>query len=408
MTANTVAYNYSLDTSQLLLNLSQDLAFQYNFTSSVLSLSPSVNNFIGLPAEHNTSLDINQYLPENWKAKALEIFNFYKDLHKNGVSLNGNANHILENDLEIYDKNHYRKWVNILSKPMIDRDKKCIGFYAFARDITYEKLLTQQFEYQQGLLNEIKSLQEARTRLISTLNHEFRTPLAIVRSNLQMIRRQKSKPQSRFSIDDSLELIETASERMMQMLDKLAVLSKGGKGKLTSEPEYINIVSFCEILTAELNSVKENGSRIDFVSDLSETIILTDAYLLEHILSNILINALKYSRAPSRVWFNLSRNGKGHIELNIRDEGIGIPEEDLDNIFEEFYRASNVGNIKGNGLGFALVKQCLNALNGKISVQSQLNKGTLVKITLPHQDLNEKNSDHRKRSRTRKNVAECS
>ncbi len=408
MTANTVAYNYSLDNNQLLLNLTQDLVFQYTFHNSNLSLSPSVNNLLGFHNEHHTSLDISKIIPSKWEWKAMEIFNYYKELYAEGKVLNGQVKHILDNDLEIYDKDRYRKWMNILCKPVTDDEKRCIGFYAFARDITYEKLVNQQFNYEKELLDEIKSLKEARTRLISMVNHEFRTPISIIKSNLQMVRQQQLKPCSRFSTENSLELIEQASDSMMQMLDKLSVLSKGGKGKLLPEPEYINLLSFCENLVYELNSIKEYKSRIEFVSDSSELMMFTDTYLLEHILSNILINALKYSKSTSKVWFSLVSADLGNIEINISDEGIGIPKSELDNIFDEFFRASNVGNINGSGLGFTLVKQCIDALNGKIAIQSQLNKGTNVKITLPNQALNEKNPNNRKRNRTCENVAECS
>jgi signal transduction histidine kinase len=408
MTVGAVEYNYSLDTNQLLLNLSQDLALQYNFSTASLSLSPSAGNFLGFSQENRDKLNLKKIIPHKYEEKVLEIFNYYKGLYDKQKALNGEAGQLMESELEIFDRDHYRKWVNILSKPMIDNERKCIGFHAFARDITYEKLLKQQFDYQRDLLNQIKSLQDSRVRLISTVNHEFRTPLAIIRSNLQTIQQFNIKNGAGKKAESALELIEQASERMLKMLDKMAVLSKGNHGKLIAEPEPVDIVGFCRHIATELNSLKEYASRVEILSDMGELFTLTDTYLLENILSNIIINALKYSPRNEKVWLGIASDRKKYIEIHILDKGIGIPEEELYQVFDEFFRASNVGETKGSGLGFAVVKQCIEALDGNISIKSKINEGTEVKIILPYQVLDEKYTDHRKRTRTRQNLAECS
>jgi signal transduction histidine kinase len=112
-----------------------------------------------------------------------------------------------------------------------------------------------------------------------------------------------------------------------------------------------------------------------------------DEKLLRHILSNLLSNAIKYSPAGGTIHFALACQDREGI-FQIRDEGIGIPPEDLKQLFESFHRATNVGNIAGTGLGLAIVKKSVDLQGGKIKVNSQIALGTTFTVTLP---LNKEN-----------------
>ena len=109
--------------------------------------------------------------------------------------------------------------------------------------------------------------------------------------------------------------------------------------------------------------------------------MITDEKLLTYILDNLLTNACKYSRDGSPILIDLSLEQE--LRIVVKDAGIGIPKKDQAMLFESFYRGSNVGNIRGTGIGLAIVQQALVALNGRIHIKSQENLGTTITVVLP-------------------------
>ena len=107
-----------------------------------------------------------------------------------------------------------------------------------------------------------------------------------------------------------------------------------------------------------------------------------DENLLRHILGNLIANAIKYSTEEKQVLFELIPQSD-RIIFRIQDWGIGIPLEDRQDLFQPFHRASNVGQIPGTGLGLAIVKSCVEAHGGQIALESEIDRGTTVTVTLP-------------------------
>ena len=107
-----------------------------------------------------------------------------------------------------------------------------------------------------------------------------------------------------------------------------------------------------------------------------------DAVLLRHILSNLLSNAVKYSPENSKIFFRVFHQERSVI-FQVKDQGIGIPPQDYQHLFETFYRASNVGKIQGTGLGLAIVKKCVDLHGGLIQIDSEVGRGTTVTVMLP-------------------------
>ena len=107
--------------------------------------------------------------------------------------------------------------------------------------------------------------------------------------------------------------------------------------------------------------------------------------LLNHVLSNLLVNALKFSSDDTKVEFSLSEVNSVQAMFIVRDYGIGIPEDDLELVYESFYRGTNVKGIKGTGLGLSIVKRCIELQKGRIEIISELEKGTQVNVILPYE-----------------------
>ncbi len=145
------------------------------------------------------------------------------------------------------------------------------------------------------------------------------------------------------------------------------------------------MVKFCRNLVEELQLGIRTNHKIVLQTDIATSVntnVYIDEKLLRQILSNLLSNAIKYSPQGCAVYLNIAFQN-GMIVFQIKDEGIGIPPEDQEHLFESFHRAKNVGNISGTGLGLAIVKKCVEVHGGQIAVESEVAVGTTFTVKIP-------------------------
>jgi signal transduction histidine kinase len=165
-------------------------------------------------------------------------------------------------------------------------------------------------------------------------------------------------------------------------MENVLIIGRIDSDKFALNPEKINLQSFGESLVDSIKFSDNNQHFIVYKFEGDENEINAEETLLGLIINNLLTNALKYSPKGSSVIMKLTcQNNK--IIITIKDFGIGIPEKDLNHLFQSFYRASNVESIGGYGLGLSIVKKCVNTYNGKIEVQSKEAEGTTFTVTLP-------------------------
>lgn len=234
-------------------------------------------------------------------------------------------------------------------------------------------------EKETGISNEkIKELELLKSRFISLVSHEFRTPLTTILSSIELLENYSEKlvKEEKNQIYCS---IKHAIDRMTVLLDNVSILGKVDSGRMTFRPEPVDLEKFCLSLLDEL---KVDSTRINFSYEGICNNVSVDKSLLRNILLNILLNALKYSPEGTPVTCSLSCMDKEVIFI-VKDSGIGIPGEEKDRVFEAFHRAKNVGNIPGAGLGFTIVRRCLELHKGNINISSAVGKGTVVTINIP-------------------------
>jgi signal transduction histidine kinase len=147
-------------------------------------------------------------------------------------------------------------------------------------------------------------------------------------------------------------------------------------------PSPMNLVSACKGLFLQMQTIDIARHEFIFVTDGEIGEIQGDEKLLQHILINLLSNAIKYSPEGGEVRFEVRREGDSAL-ISISDQGIGIPEEDQQHLFEPFYRASNTASINGTGLGLAIVKESVETHQGTIHYESAPGQGTTFVIHLP-------------------------
>jgi len=243
------------------------------------------------------------------------------------------------------------------------------------------KLQTESDEKQKVIEKE-KELNLLKSRFISVISHEFRTPLTGIKSTVQLIEQygdkwDVEKKQKFFnSIYNSIRFTNL-------LLDDVSIIGRDDSGRTSYNPSLCQIEDVCQQALDDIKQVFGKSVLINF-SIKPETIkTIADESLLRHILNNLLSNALKYSGNEKQIEFSVSIEDD-KIIFTINDHGIGIPENDLKYIFEPFHRATNVESIKGTGLGLAIVKRCVVMQEGSIDIKSTVNKGTTVVVKIPY------------------------
>lgn len=228
------------------------------------------------------------------------------------------------------------------------------------------------------MLNLEKELNELKSRFISMVSHEFRTPLTIIKSSAQFVDTFYDK----LKYEDKklyLQRISSTVDFITNLLENIIFIEKSNVNKVILTFAKVNLKEIIENIIDELNLTNKVYRNYNFINYSSNEYISTDEQLLKLILSNIISNAFKYSDVESIIVIEISKFDN-EICIAISDKGIGIDVSEINNIFDMFTRGSNVSNIQGTGLGLSVVKDCLVKLNGRFEVESFLNQGTIFKL----------------------------
>ena len=250
----------------------------------------------------------------------------------------------------------------------------CMGL-----DITNRKRIDNELR---NALEKQKELNMLRTQFISMISHEFRTPLTGIMLAADLLKRYG------FEWDEDerekhFKRIQETVLKMTQLMENVLLIGRMDSGKFDFHPAQVDLKSFCYSLAKNIEFNTANKHKIDCtISDICiETYI--DENLMGLIITNLLTNAVKYSALGDDIYFDVDCNDERTTTFTIRDQGIGIPEKELQHLFKSFYRASNVGSTAGYGLGLYIVKKCVEAHNGVIEVESEVGKGTSFTVTIP-------------------------
>lgn len=229
-------------------------------------------------------------------------------------------------------------------------------------------------------LSPIQKMLEEQKRFVGDASHELRTPLTALKSMLEVGLRDKNMDikEARLLISESIE----ETDKLKNLSDSLLELARENKQKISFEKIKVSEIVREAIKKVGVNSQKKN---IKIISTVNGTIIKGNRDKLSELLVILLDNAIKYSPKSSQVKIS-AKKGKNHAIIKVSDQGQGIAEKDLPHIFERFYRADAARAHQtegGYGLGLAIAKKIVEEHSGRISVNSEVNKGTEFKIILP-------------------------
>jgi len=251
-------------------------------------------------------------------------------------------------------------------------------YLAVVRDITARKEAAMTLN--RTLEREI-DLNRLKTQFITTVSHEFRTPLSAISSNIQLLEMYGAK-WAAAKKEEVYQRLQQAIQEMISMLDDLFYVAKDQSGKLAINPTYFELSPFCRELI-NTPALQPQGNRIRFEYTSSKVGVKMDKDLLRHIFVNLLGNALKFTSGTGEILFRVTDHDEKTVAFKVQDRGIGIPDRDLEKIFEPFLRAENAAPFPGSGLGLYIVKRCVDLHLGSVSITSEHGNGTTAHVLLP-------------------------
>lgn len=275
------------------------------------------------------------------------------------------------------------KTVDFSIASAIDESGKTAMLIAKAKLSGEDRLVTTE-----NLQTIEKELYELKSKILTTVSHEFRTPISTILLSSGLLESYghkwlEERKKSHF------QRIQGAIERMTKLLDEVLVISKVEAGKIELKPESLELENFCRSLMEEWKNDFGSDRLIRFSYNGNCSTVEMDAELIEQILSHLLSNAIKFSPVDRPIDFELNcvaplaERNNGLAIFKIRDRGIGIPTAEQKGLFQTFFRASNVGTISGRGLGLAIVQALVDLHGGQITVESTVDVGTIITVGLP-------------------------
>lgn len=233
-------------------------------------------------------------------------------------------------------------------------------------------------------ITELKKMDQVRRDFVANVSHELRTPLSILRGYIETL--LDSPKIAREELTRILRVMERHSDRLELLVEDLLTLAQLESGNPNLQMGTVDLSSFLPEMVRDWEkklTSKQLNIIVDVPPDLSP--IRVDRTRLQEALYNLLDNAVKYSRERGEIRLS-ARRRDGEIELSVSDEGIGIAKEDLPRVFERFYRADKARSpdkVRGTGLGLAIVKHIAQLHGGRVEAESELEKGTTIRVVLP-------------------------
>ncbi|MCU0497990.1 MAG: PAS domain-containing sensor histidine kinase [Anaerolineae bacterium] len=265
------------------------------------------------------------------------------------------------------------RWLLTTKVPLYDPAGQVIGLVGIGRDITELK----EREQQALELTLEREKVEVLADFITATSHELRTPLSVINTCVHLISRQTDPMQRKTRLD----LIREQVNRLSRLISDMQTMARLDRAKLDLSPVSLQEISQ-RVIDQMSDRMIEKGIQFHYQQGEGDYCVMGDAVLLERALLNLLDNAIRYT--PKGGTINLDLDATHH-QITVRDSGPGIPDDDLPYIFDRFYKGNHARtqDQSGAGLGLSMVKRIVDLHHGMIEVESTLNQGTVVRLSLP-------------------------
>lgn len=358
------------------------------------SLNPSALKIFGYNEEELTGKNISVLMPEPDKSRHDGYLLHYQDTGERKIIGKGREVKGLRKDgtqfpfrlavseVQYQDRVIYTGFIHDLSKEKVAEE----SLKRYASEL--EELVENRTKSLKKMLHELekakeeasmalekeKQLNRMKSRFVSMASHEFRTPLSSMQLSAVLIEKY-------LQTSDNIQIlkhhhkIKNAIASLNSILNDFLSLEKLDTGIVKPHFDSFDIVKFSEELTEEMQLITKEDQIIIYQHTGSESDLNLDQNLLRNCLMNLISNAIKYSGEHTLIEFSTEINEDRYV-FSVKDNGIGIPEEDQSGLFQPFFRAHNIGNIPGTGLGLNIVQRYVNLMDGLVHFESKSNKGT--------------------------------
>lgn len=243
-----------------------------------------------------------------------------------------------------------------------------------------ELLKEREAALEESLVKE-RELGELKSRFVSMASHEFRTPLSTILSSVSLIGKYTTAEQQ-VNRDKHINKVKSSVGHLTNILNDFLSMNKLEEGKIQAISEDVQIEELFNDVTEELRTLLKGNQQMKTACLCSCKNIRSDSKILKNILINLISNAIKYTDEHGVIECRLTTSEE-ELLIAVKDNGIGIPEEDQKHLFDRFFRASNATNIEGTGLGLNIVKKYIEMLQGEIKFNSRVYEGTEFIVRLP-------------------------
>ncbi|HZV69699.1 MAG TPA: ATP-binding protein [Saprospiraceae bacterium] len=286
-------------------------------------------------------------------------------------------------------------WVDTTIVPLLNEAGKPLTYLAISADVTQrkqaedrilkmneeleDKVTARTLELTQLLENE-KEINEMKSRFVSLASHEFRTPLSTILSSVSLIGcyNEENQVEKR---SKHIHRIKSSIADLTGILNDFLSLDKLEHGKTEMNPEAFDFYEFSLDIIDEVSLMLKLGQEINF-NMTGDRQLFQDKKILKNVFLNLISNASKYSAEGQKIFLNIEVFNY-RVIIHVKDEGIGIPEEEQRFLFQKFFRAKNAIAIQGTGLGLTIVKKYVELLGGTIEFSSKLNRGSTFIVEIP-------------------------
>ena len=281
--------------------------------------------------------------------------------------------------------NHPMKFINEYKNILIASLLLFIGLITMILALLW--YIVYKKRYEKAILNAMHNAEEAnkiKTHFISNISHELKTPINVIMSAIQLINYNTKESPSYSKNKNTLAIIDDNCKRLLRLINNLIDVQKHELDDTKLNLSAVNVVNLIEMLVASVVPYAESKNlNLIFDTNKEDVILKVDSDKLERIILNLLSNAIKFSKPNGEIRVTL--NFEDCLYISVADNGIGIAQENLNKIFDKFTQLDTSFSRKneGSGIGLSIVKSFVLLHNGKISVKSDLNKGTIFLIELP-------------------------
>ncbi|WP_280739187.1 MULTISPECIES: HAMP domain-containing sensor histidine kinase [unclassified Enterococcus] len=229
-----------------------------------------------------------------------------------------------------------------------------------------------------SMVKELNNIETLRDDFVSSVSHEFKTPIATIRGYVQLLQNSQLSESER---QEYLTRIMDGTHQLSRLIENILKLTKVETQGMTLEEKEFRLDEQIRNVILFLEPEWE-ARNLEWEIDLEKSYFYGNEEVLYQVWLNIISNAIKYNQDDGKIEVFLTENEE-NVEILVKDSGIGMNKETIVRIFDKFYQGDTARKTKGNGLGLALAKQVVDIYQGEIDVESQENQGTTMKITLP-------------------------